>query len=306
VKPNGAVAFSLGWLLLAPSAHAQTANSQTDGRDYEALAYLPKDTLVGLTYFREASTSATQSFSQFEGIFRASYVLKYGNLAIVPFDAILPVVDATVYVPTMSGATATLHTSGVADATYLPTIGYIVPEGEATHTVLAATAYVTAPTGSYDTANLVNIGDHRWRIQPQVAASQRFAKALTFDLIGNMVFYTSNSEFVVGQPMLPTASMSQNPTFGLEAHLTADLGPDAYLGVSYYVAAIGERDIQAPGVPKTQVDPEQTLQTLRFTFGVRVEKATLILLQYNQDIEESGGASIGRFVGVRLSHAVFF
>jgi hypothetical protein len=30
------------------------------------------------------------------------------------------------------------------------------------------------------------------------------------------------------------------------------------------------------------------------------------LLQYNQDIEESNGAGISRFIGARLSHAVFF
>src|SRR6202012_5449211 len=114
---------------------AQVANNQTDGRDYEALAYLPKDTLVALGYFREQSTSDNTSFSQSLGIFRASYVLKYGDLAIVPFDALLPVVDATVYapVPTSPGLTTVLHTSGVGDPTYLPTIGYIIPENEDTH-----------------------------------------------------------------------------------------------------------------------------------------------------------------------------
>jgi hypothetical protein len=69
VKLFGAVTVACGALLLSSIANAQVANSQTDSRDYEALAHLPKDTLVALTYFREASTSDKQSFSQSERFF---------------------------------------------------------------------------------------------------------------------------------------------------------------------------------------------------------------------------------------------
>jgi hypothetical protein len=307
VKLFRVVTLLVGLLSFAHEARAQVANSQTDGRDYEALAYLPKDTLVALAYFREASTSDTQSFSQSQGIFRASYVLKYGNLAIVPFDALVPVVDATVYVPVAippaSEATLTLHSSGVGDATYLPTIGYVIPENDTTHTVIAATAYVTAPTGSYDVSRPVNIGDNRWRVQPQVGVSQRFLKSVTFDLIGNLAFYTSNTKYNYPGGYV---TMTQSSTLGLEAHLTADLSPDFYLGTSYYLAAVGQQNVEATGLPLKEHEPEQTIQTLRFTFGIRAEKATLLLLQYSQDIEASGGASIGRFIGARLSHAIFF
>ena len=287
----------------ASVAQAQVANNQTDGRDYEALAYLPKDTLVALGYFREASTSDTQSFSQSQGIFRASYILKYGNLAIVPFDMLVPVVDATVYVPGAMGTTV-LHTSGTGDLTYLPTIGHIISEDDEshTHTYVAATAYVTAPVGSYDSARPVNIGDNRWRIQPQVAVGQRFLKALTFDLVGSLALYTDNSKFGTA---MGNVTMKQDPTFGLEAHLFADLSPTFYAGVSYYLAAIGQESIQAPMVPTTPIDQKVTVQTTRFTFGIRVEKNTGILLQYNQDIEASGGGSIGRFIGARITHALF-
>ncbi len=296
--------LSLGMLSVASVVHAQTANSQSDGRDYEALAYLPKDTLVALTYFREVSTSDKQSLSQAQGIFRASYVLKYGNLAIVPFDAILPVVDVTVYATPM----LTLHTSGLADFTYLPTIGYVIPENETTHTVIAATAYITGPTGSYDSSRLVNIGDNRWRIQPQIGLSQRFLKIVTFDLVGSLAFYTTNKEFVTTMGYL---AMTQNPTLGLEGHLTVDLTKDFYLGASYYMAAMGERDISAPdAMPPLPVTPlpggAQTVQTVRFTFGIGIEKFTHLLLQYNQDILETGNAPITRFIGARLSHAMFF
>jgi hypothetical protein len=306
VKSLQVATMLVGILLITSVANAQTANSQTDGRDYEALAYVPTDTLVALGYFREVSTSDSQSFSQGLGVFRATYVLKFGNLAVVPFDALVPVVDATVYapVPMMPGLTTTLHTSGIGDATYLPTIGYIINENDTTHTYVAATTYVTAPTGDYDASRLVNIGDNRWRVQPQVAVGQRFLKALTLDLIGNVAFYTNNTNFGTGAGQ-PAVTLQQKQTFGFEAHAAGDISPTFYLGASYYVAAVGQRNLVAPGVTLPPLDPEQTTQTLRFTFGIRVEKGTLILLQYNQDIEVSGGASITRFIGARISHAMF-
>jgi hypothetical protein len=300
----------MGLLSVASSANAQTANTQTDGRDYEVLAYLPKDTLAAIAYFREVSTTSLPlSYSQSLGVLRASYVLKFGNLAIVPFDATLPIVDLTVTAPypapMLPGLTTTIHTSGLGDATYLPTIGYIIPEDETTHTVIAATANITAPTGQYSSSEQVNLGDNRWRIQPNLAVSQRFLKRMTVDLVGDLAFYTANNSFFVSSMAgMGDVKLTQNQTFGLEAHVTADVAPDLYVGLSYYLNAIGERDVTVAGATAPAI-PSWTVQSVRFTFGIRAEKSTLLLLQYNQDIMESGGAPITRFIGARLSHAVF-
>jgi hypothetical protein len=208
----------------------------------------------------------------------------------------------------MAGPTATtIHTSGIGDLTYLPTIGYIIPEDETTHTVIAATANITAPTGSYSSTAPVNIGDNRWRIQPNIDVSQRFLKKLTVDLVGDLAFYTANTSFLLATPTgAGDVKMTQNQTFGLEAHVTADLSADMYVGLSYYFNAIGERDLSAAALPAVIPLESQTVQTVRFTYGIRVEKGTLLLLQYNQDIEESGNATISRFFGARLSHVAFF
>jgi Putative MetA-pathway of phenol degradation len=218
----------------------------------------------------------------------------------------LPVVDLSVYEPVAApgiGST-TLHTSGLGDATYLPTIGYAVSEDEATktHTYFAFTPYITAPTGNYDSTKLVNLGDHRWRVQPQIAVGQRFLKALTAELIGNVVLYGSNDEFVV--PGVGTATLKQSTTAGMEAHLAADLSPTFYLSLSYYLAAVGKRTFDTPGGTVTVADT-QTTQTLRFSYGIKVEKGTNLLLQYDQDIAESGGAPITRFFGARVAHVFF-
>jgi hypothetical protein len=248
------------------------------------------------------------------GILRAVYVLKFGNLAIVPFDAYLPMADVTLYTsPMMPGvfrANGILeHVSGVADLTYLPTFAYVIPEGEgpATSTTLAASVYLTMPTGTYDSSKLVNIGKNRWSIQPQIAVAQRISTVFTMEAVGYGVFYTDNTSFQPPAP-LPLQTLQQKPTWGADVHVAFNPNLTGWIGVSYYIAANGRMFFE-PTINGQMVAPEatttdqQTIQSLRFTYGWRVEKESLILFQFNQDIVASGtGASLSRFIGARVSH----
>jgi outer membrane putative beta-barrel porin/alpha-amylase len=293
-------------VLSSSAARAQVANSQSDARDYEALTNLPNGSVAALGYFRDVSSSDSTDFSEAQAAFRGSYVLRFGNLALVPFDAILPVVNLSVFEPAPAPAvgSTTLHASGLGDATYLPTIGYSVSEDDLTHThtYVAFTPYITGPTGTYDSTKLVNLGDHRWRVQPQIVVGQRFLKALTAEVVGNFVWYGDNDEFLV--PGLGTTTLKQDLTAGMEVHLAADLSPTFYLAASYYLAAVGKRTVDTPAGAVT-ADDSQMIQTLRFSYGIRIEKGTNVLLQYNQDVAASGGASITRFFGVRVAHVFF-
>jgi hypothetical protein len=204
----------------------------------------------------------------------------------------------------MTGATTVLHASGVGDVTYLPTIAYLIPEDAETHTHthIGLTAYITAPTGSYDDTHPVNIGDNRWRIQPNLTVGQRFLKNWTFELNGGVALYTNNPNEFTGMAPLP---LKQDPTVGVEAHLAWNPTPDFFLAVSYYYNAIGALNFAPAGAPEVLHEKSQMLHTLRFTYAIHVEKNTLLLLQYNQDIAESGDVSLGRFIGARISHSLF-
>jgi hypothetical protein len=295
-------------LSLTTLAQAQTANTQADARDYEALALVPNNTVAAIGYGRHVSSADKQSYSQDQGILRGVYVMKFGRLAIVPVDLVLPIVDATIYVATKTGV-ETLHASGLADMTWQPTIGYSIPENETTHTYFAATLYVTPPTGSYSAYRPVNFGDNRWRTQPMVAVGQRFLKRVTAEIDASVAFYTSNPAFSNGTE---TFVLKQNPSIGFEAHVGVDITPTFFLLGSYYVQAAGQRTLTL--APATVLfEPEQTTQTMRFSYGIHIEKNSTLLLQYNQDIAVSADttpptplpASISRFVGVRFTHAMF-
>jgi hypothetical protein len=295
----------VGVLAFAPSAGAQTRNYQTDPRDYEALAvFLPNDSLAPLGYFRQASTADTLSASASEAFFAGAFVHRFGPIGVAWFT-LASVADAAIYAPTTTpGQTTTLHASGIGDTLFGPSLTYAVAQDEFTHTYFALTGYALAPTGVYDVAKPFNIGENRWRFQPQIAAGQRFLKAMTAEIVADVGFHTANSDFGLG-PGLPVGRLTESPTYGLEVHLTGDLSPDFYLAVSYYLETIGRRtvwidDVPAPGAGT----PARVFQTLRFTWGIRFEKSTLLLLQFEQDVAASDGGSISRFVGARLSHLI--
>ena len=135
----------------------------------------------------------------------------------------------------------------------------------------------------------------------------RFLGAVTAEVVGNASFYTTNKHFVVPAPTstnplnTTTTSMGQRPTFGGEAHLGIDLSTTFLIGASHYYTANGKKKL-------TELDTtieQPTVQSFRFTWGVRFEKNSLLYLQFNQDVFASHDGPISRWFGVRFTHAFF-
>ena len=297
--------------VFALSSISSAAYAETDPRDYAAIAPAKNNSLTTLGYARAVSTSDSQNISQTVGILRALYFLKFGDLAVIPVDVFMPMADVTVYGPppasVLRAGGITEHVSGIADLTYLPTAAYVFNEGEGTSSTVAASFYLTFPTGMYDNTKLVNIGKDRWSFQPQIAFAQRINTLFTAEAIGYAVFYTANNNLLVppmmGMAPLPLQKLQQDPTYGADVHVAYSPTATGWIGFSYYVAANG-RSFFGP-VPGTEVTtaPQQTTHSLRFTYGWRIEKDSLLLFQFNQDIIATGpDATIGRFIGARFSH----
>jgi hypothetical protein len=301
--------------LFALSFLPSTVFADSDVRDFEGLAYVPNNTVAMFGYFRHTSSADTEvkggNFTSQElGGIRATYILHYGGLAIVPFDASIFALDYTLYEP---GAGA-LHGSGFTDPEYFPTIAYIVQEGAPSsqmHTVFAFNPRVTIPVGTYDTNNLINAGANRVTFKPQISIAQRFAKVFTAEIVGNIALHTKNSKFVIpnpaammGGPAVLNTAMTQDSDIYIDAHLAADLSKTFFLGASYYYSHVGKQTLS--DLPGTPVAAEAgSVSSLRFSLGIRVEKNTLIMLQVDQNFAASGSAAIDRFAGIRISHVFF-
>ena len=295
-------------LILSCLLVSSGARADSDVRDYEAIAYAPNNTVVAFGYFRHVSDHA---LSVSLAVFRAVYIMRFGQFAFIPLDVDLSVQDITAYAPANavlpmapSFESYALHSSGVGDIDYAPNIAYVIPEGAdgTSHTVLSFNPRITLPTGTYDDTRLINTGSNRYTFKPQLAIGQRFLSAFTAEVVANMAFHSSNDSFVVPGMggVLMNTKMSQKPDISVDAHVGFDLSRSFYLGASYYVLAAGEQSLPAYG--NVIATKAQLVQSLRFSFGIRITPTTVALLQYNQDVSATNGATIQRWFGVRLSH----
>lgn len=232
-------------------------------QELQPRAYLPAP--IGLTY---ASITYT------------------GNSGGLLFDPSLPVEDASVraYVPTIaigtslgvfgrsSQALAILpyvvadfrgtvgdsqqfrHRSGLADTTYRFSANiYGAPAlhlGEYAKyrpkTLVGASVTVTAPTGQYDPSLLVNIGQNRWAVKPEVGISH-FVGRWDFEIALGAWLYTTNSNFYGGQirKQDPLGSVQTHIVRLLPHRMWAAFDATFYTGGRSYVGDTIKADYQA-------------------------------------------------------------
>ncbi len=97
----------------------------------------------------------------------------------------------------------------------------------AVNTVVGAALAVTLPLGEYDEDKLLNLGNNRFAITPQLGAVHTRGP-WSYELTGSVSFFTDNSEFLVDQ------TREQDPVFALQAHVVYAPGPwFASLGAAY-------------------------------------------------------------------------
>jgi len=167
--------------------------------------------------------------------------------------------------------------------------------------------------------NLYTLGAGLPPTQKRAAIAQRISTLFTAEAVAYGIFHTDNTAFQpppAGMPpmLLPLQTLKRNFNWGADIHVAYSPTTSGWIGLSYYVQAFG-RSFFDPTVggmvvaPEFTFSPQTTTHTIRVTWGWRVEKDSLILFQFNQDIIASGdsnngvnGPSIGRFIGMRLSH----
>lgn len=293
------------WLFAFAIVLPSRVSAEADARDYEGLALAPNNTVAVWNYLRHVSGG---SLDQNLAIFRATYVVHVGHLAFTPFDAFVPVTSVTAYTPPpmapTSPAKLSIHRSGFADLVYLPSILYSVTEDEEkhTHTYFGLTTFITVPTGNYSTQYLINPGENRWSVKPNVVFGQRFLKYVTLEAMFNVSWHGDNKSFRI--PNLGVTTLKQKLSYGSEVHLAVDLHPSMFASISWYMAKNGTEYFYLPpaagGGSKT-VEEDTTVHSLRFNWGIHVEKQTLLMLQMQQDVKAQN-ASITRYFGARISH----
>ena len=98
-------------------------------------------------------------------------------------------------------------------------------KSEKSNTVVGAAVSVSMPTGKYNRDRLINLGNNRWVIRPQMGVTHSRGK-WTGELTGSAYIYTDNEHF------WKNTELQTDPLFALQAHLIYTFRPGLWASVS--------------------------------------------------------------------------
>jgi hypothetical protein len=91
--------------------------------------------------------------------------------------------------------------------------------------IIGASVQVSAPLGQYDESKLVNLGNNRWFVKPDIGISKAWGD-LTVELSGGVFFFTDNDDFFGGK------RLEQDPVYTTQLHSTYNFGRGFWAALS--------------------------------------------------------------------------
>ena len=146
-------------------------------------------------------------------------------------------------------------------------------------TLLSLILGVNTPTGQYNGDQSVNIGLNRWagRIAlpfVQTLGAWKPGSITTLEITPGVWFYGDNGDYRGG-------TFKQDPLYSVEAHLTQDLTPAAFVSLDYMYQTGGETEVDGGLVPTTEKSDAQNVDTIGLSLGYMLNPATQFVFRYN-------------------------
>jgi hypothetical protein len=91
--------------------------------------------------------------------------------------------------------------------------------------IIGASVQVSAPLGKYDKEKLVNLGNNRWFIRPDIGISKAWG-ALALELSSGVFIFSNNDDYYGG------STLEQDPVSSTQVHATYNLGNGVWVAVS--------------------------------------------------------------------------
>lgn len=92
--------------------------------------------------------------------------------------------------------------------------------------IIGASVQVSAPLGQYEKDKLVNIGNNRWFVRPDIGISKAWGN-LTLELSSGVFFFSTNDDYFGGR------KLEQDPVCSTQLHATYSLGRGIWAALSW-------------------------------------------------------------------------
>lgn len=92
--------------------------------------------------------------------------------------------------------------------------------------IVGASVQISAPLGKYDKEKLVNLGNNRWFVKPDMGISKAWG-GLTLELSGGVYLFSKDDDYFGGK------TLKQDPLFTTQAHATYNIAPGVWAALSW-------------------------------------------------------------------------
>lgn len=152
-------------------------------------------------------------------------------------------------------------------------------------TIIGAGLTVTLPTGEFFSDKLINLGENRYSIRPQVGVVHERGK-WSFEFTGATWFYSENDDFFGGK------ELEQDPLVTLQGHIIHTFRPGLWLGASLGYDFGGQSTIDG-----AEKDDRREILSWGVTCGVSVSRSVGFKFGYiDQSTQRQTGSDLGNFV----------
>jgi hypothetical protein len=136
--------------------------------------------------------------------------------------------------------------------------------------IVGTSVTVSAPTGQYDPAKLINIGTNRWAFKPELGISYPIKKKLDLDLYFGAWLFTHNASYFPGNQV-----RRQDPVTTLQAHVSYTFRPRLWVAADMTWYRGGSTTVDQ-GVPTE----EQNNSRAGVTFSTPIAKQQSLKVAY--------------------------
>jgi hypothetical protein len=155
--------------------------------------------------------------------------------------------------------------------------------------IVGASVQVSAPLGQYDEHRLVNLGNNRWYVKPDIGISKAWGD-FTLELSGGVFLFTDNTEFFNGK------KLEQDPVYTTQLHATYNLGRGIWAAVSGTYDHGGRTTIDG-----VRSDDQQDNSRAGITLALPVNRYNSVKLYASTPIHTTAGGDFD-LLGILWQH----
>ena len=231
---SGAVLAAVVLLFTAAQAHAGEIEPRAYANTPVGINFL----LAGYVYSEGGLSTAGSSPIKDAQLEMHTGVLAYARSLDVwgnsgKFDVILPY-SALSGTATLAGQPRERDVSGFNDPRFrfsvnfygAPALSLQEFENSQQDIIIGASVQVSAPLGQYDNDKLVNLGNNRWFVKPDLGISKAWG-GLSLELSAGVYFFSKNDDFFGGK------TLEQDPIYTAQAHVTYSFGRRIWAALSF-------------------------------------------------------------------------